>query len=138
VTYAHKLQRADGLLDWRKTAAQLANQVRAYDPTPGCAFEHGGHTYKVWAAQAVPAAGAAVGTARARPAALGSVLAISAAGVDIACGEAALDLANPAGAGGTGSTSASLGVLRITEIQKAGGKRLPVSACWQHLGLTVA
>jgi methionyl-tRNA formyltransferase len=107
VNYAHKLLREHGLLDWSKSAAQLAKQVRGYDPTPGCAFESGGQTYKVWAAQALDVNSG-------EPA--GSALAISEHGVDIACAR---------------------GTLRITEIQKPGGKRLPVKACWQHLGLNL-
>ena len=35
VTYAPKLLREDGRLDWNMTAAQLARRVRAYSPWPG-------------------------------------------------------------------------------------------------------
>jgi methionyl-tRNA formyltransferase len=39
VTYAHKLQRDDGALDWRRPAAELERQVRAFDPWPGSWFD---------------------------------------------------------------------------------------------------
>ena len=112
ITYAHKLLREHGTLDWTKSAEQLAHQVRGFDPTPGCAFEHGGQNYKVWAAHAIPSS-----TASAQPAnCAGNVLSVTEYGVDIACAQ---------------------GILRITEIQKPGGKRLPVQTCWQHLGLSL-
>jgi methionyl-tRNA formyltransferase len=83
----------------------LANQVRAFDPTHGCHFEHGGQIYKVWAAQALP-------TTSPQPA--GSIVSVNEQGLDNAC---------------------HIGTLRITEIQKSGGKRLPIKACWQALNL---
>jgi len=39
VTYAHKIGREDGRLDWRRPAATLERQVRALDPWPGAFFE---------------------------------------------------------------------------------------------------
>ena len=53
VTYAAKLTRDEGRLDWRKPAALLARQVRAFDPWPGAWFEHRGERIKVLAAHEV-------------------------------------------------------------------------------------
>src|SRR5208283_1967120 len=39
VTYAHKIGRDDGRLDWRRPAATLERQVKALDPWPGAFFE---------------------------------------------------------------------------------------------------
>ena len=47
VTYAAKLTKADGVLDWRKPAAVLDRQVRALNPWPGAYFEAGGETIRV-------------------------------------------------------------------------------------------
>lgn len=58
VTYAEKLTRAEGRLDWRKDAAELARQVRAFDPWPGAWFELGDERIKVLAARAVDRPGA--------------------------------------------------------------------------------
>jgi methionyl-tRNA formyltransferase len=50
VTYARKLRRDEGRLDWRLPAADLERQVRAFDPWPGAFFEHAGETIRVLAA----------------------------------------------------------------------------------------
>jgi methionyl-tRNA formyltransferase len=42
VTYARKIGREDGRLDWRQAAASLERQVRALDPWPGVYFESPG------------------------------------------------------------------------------------------------
>lgn len=80
VTYAKKLARDEGRLDWRKSAAQLERAVRALNPAPGVWFERGGERIKVLAAIA-----AASGVA-APP---GTVLD---AALTIACGSGALRL----------------------------------------------
>ena len=50
ITYAHKLSRADGRLDWRRPAVELERQVRALNPWPGVWVEHEGERIKVLAA----------------------------------------------------------------------------------------
>ena len=63
VTYARKLTRADGRLDWTKPAAELERQVRALTPWPGTWFRADGMEIKVLAADIVAAGGdAAPGT----------------------------------------------------------------------------
>jgi methionyl-tRNA formyltransferase len=104
IVYAHKLQRSDGVLDFTKPAAQLALQIRAYDPTPGCSFEHQGESYKVWAAQGLDSKTSASPS---------TLLSVSPAGIQIACGEGS--------------------ILNIESIQKAGGKRMLVKIGWQTL-----
>ena len=49
VTYAPKLTRADGLLDWTRDAAALDRQVRALNPWPGTFTTLDGETLKVLA-----------------------------------------------------------------------------------------
>ncbi len=39
VTYAHKLGKEEGLLDWRRPAAELERKVRAFHPWPGTFFD---------------------------------------------------------------------------------------------------
>lgn len=94
VTYAHKIEKAEALIDWTKSAAELDRHIRAFNPFPGAQALFGGQTVKLW--QATPVAG------RGQP---GSVLAVDKQAVVIACGE---------------------GALAVSELQKAGGKRLPV------------
>ncbi len=61
VTYAHKLGKEEGALDWRRPAAELERKVRAFHPWPGTWFEVGGERIKVLAA-ALTLAGGAAGT----------------------------------------------------------------------------
>jgi methionyl-tRNA formyltransferase len=49
-TYAKKLTREDGALDWREPAEALARRVRALEPWPGAWFEAKGERVKVLAA----------------------------------------------------------------------------------------
>ena len=96
VTYAHKITKAEALLDWTKTAEQLARDVRAFNPSPvSRTFLHG-ELIKVWQARAVPEPpGAAPGT----------VLMVTDDGVDVACGEGRLALHMLQRAGGKPMTA---------------------------------
>ncbi|PKO35489.1 MAG: methionyl-tRNA formyltransferase [Betaproteobacteria bacterium HGW-Betaproteobacteria-7] len=94
VTYAHKIEKAEAAIDWRRPAAELDRHVRAFNPFPGAQARFAGQVVKVW--QAVPVAGSG------EP---GSVLAVDRRQIVVACGE---------------------GALALGELQKAGGKRLPV------------
>ncbi len=98
VTYAAKLDKAEAALDCSQPAELLARRVRAFNPVPGASIRLPGlpDAVKVWRAQAL---------AETTTAAPGSVLRADAAGIDIATGQ---------------------GVLRLLELQKAGGKRQPV------------
>ncbi len=51
VTYAAKLKRGEGHLDWRRPATELECAVRAFNPWPGAFFEAGGERVKVLAAE---------------------------------------------------------------------------------------
>lgn len=92
VTYAHKIDKAESLIDWTESAEVIARRLRAFNPFPGGATSLGSEAIKVWEAQAEPG----VGTP-------GIVLAADARGVRVACGN---------------------GVLNMTLLQRAGGKRL--------------
>ena len=77
-TYAAKLAREEGRLDWDQPAATLERQVRAFSPWPGAWFSNGDDRLKVLAAELAPGSGAP-----------GSVLDDQ---LTIACGEGALRL----------------------------------------------
>ena len=96
ITYAHKIDKAEAAIDWTLPAAVIERRIRAFDPFPGASSGLGGDTIKCW--RAAPAAGHG---------APGEVLAVSEAGIVVACGE---------------------GALRLCELQRAGGKRLPAHA----------
>ena len=62
-TYAKKLDRAEGRLDWTELAEALERRIRALNPWPGTWFEHGAERIRVLAAELRPAPdGAAPGT----------------------------------------------------------------------------
>lgn len=50
-TYARKLERNEGRLDWSLPAEHLERAVRALNPWPGVWFQHGGERVKVLAAE---------------------------------------------------------------------------------------
>ncbi len=52
-TFAPKLSKADGKLDWMRDAALLDRQVRAFEPWPGTYFEHEGTAIRVLEAEPV-------------------------------------------------------------------------------------
>ncbi|WP_321946777.1 methionyl-tRNA formyltransferase [Paraburkholderia sp. J10-1] len=96
-TYAEKIGKQEAALDWRRPAVALARQIRAFDPFPGGAATLDGAQLKLWAGEPVEHSA----SASAEP---GEILDVSPAGVVVACGE---------------------GALRLTQLQKPGGKRLP-------------
>jgi methionyl-tRNA formyltransferase len=57
VTYATKIEKSEARLDWRRPAADLDRQVRAFDPFPGSETSLGGEPLKVWACEPVEASG---------------------------------------------------------------------------------
>ena len=97
VSYAHKVEKHEAQIDWAQPAAQIAQRIRAFDPFPGAHSPLDGETIKFWAARAEPAAPAE------RP---GTILASSPAGIAVA---------------------AINSIAIVTELQRAGGKRLPVA-----------
>lgn len=81
VTYAHKLDKAESVLDVHATATLLDQKIRAYNPFPGAVLRAGDQSIKIWQASLVDAQG--------EP---GLILAADATGVVVACGEGALRL----------------------------------------------
>jgi methionyl-tRNA formyltransferase len=57
-TYAPRLSREDGRIDWTRPAEFIARQVRAFDPWPGTFTTLGGAALKVLAARPEPGEGA--------------------------------------------------------------------------------
>src|SRR4030095_14284655 len=58
VTYAHKLGKEEGALDWRRPAAELERKVRAFHPWPRPWSDAEGERIKVLGAALTLAAGA--------------------------------------------------------------------------------
>ncbi len=105
-TYAAKIGRGEAVLDFARPAVLIDRHVRAFNPTPGAWAMYGGETIKIWCAQPLEFETMAVP---------GTVVAMSREGLDVACG------------GGT--------LLRLTELQRSGGRRLPAEAFLQGFPL---
>ncbi|MBI3419429.1 MAG: methionyl-tRNA formyltransferase [Proteobacteria bacterium] len=56
-TYAARLTREEGKVDWSEDAEQIARKTRAFNPWPGVFFETKGERIKILEAQAVPGEG---------------------------------------------------------------------------------
>jgi methionyl-tRNA formyltransferase len=100
ISYAHKIDKAQAMVDWTASAGLIERRIRAFNPAPGAWTGLGGEVVKLWRAevdQIVSDPGAPYGT----------ILAVGTHGVDIACGQ---------------------GILRLHELQRAGGKRMDVAA----------
>ena len=50
VTYASKLEKSEGRIDWSQSALTIDRLIRALTPWPGVWFEHSGERFKVFAA----------------------------------------------------------------------------------------
>ncbi|MGA9341238.1 MAG: methionyl-tRNA formyltransferase [Rhodanobacteraceae bacterium] len=101
VTYAHKLAKSEARLEWTLDAASLERKVRALNPWPVAEGDVAGELLRIWRTTAI-------GPEHTTPAALepampGTVIAARSEGIDVTCGQ---------------------GILRITEVQRAGGRRI--------------
>ena len=81
--YAEKLSKEEARLDWNKSAKQLWQEVRAFNPWPVSYFEHQGNTIKVWQTQVSET----ISTA-----APGTIISASKKGIDIATADGVLTL----------------------------------------------
>ncbi|MEY4884140.1 MAG: hypothetical protein RIS34_1994 [Pseudomonadota bacterium] len=106
VTYAHKIDKAESVVDWTQSAAVIERRIRAFNPTPGASTQLAGEVVKLWCSEINS-------ISRNVDEGCGAILSKSPAGIDVVCG---LD----AGA-------STHGMLRLTELQRAGGKRLAVA-----------
>jgi methionyl-tRNA formyltransferase len=100
VTYAHKITPEEAQVKWAESAVQIDRQIRAFNPAPGAWTLWRGEKLKLWAADLSPVP-SCVG---AEP---GTILAVSREHLLVSCGSS---------------------VLAVTEIQRPGGKRMPVAA----------
>ena len=100
VTYAHKIEKAESEIDWSLPAHVIGQRIRAFDPFPGASTALQGEAIKV--------CGYEIDSyQRLSNERCGQILASGPEGVTVACGEG--------------------GALRLTTLQRAGGKRLPVA-----------
>ena len=112
VTYAHKIEKSEADIDWQHSAAVIERRIRAFNPFPGASSQLGQDVIKFQVAHVLIAACAPEATP-------GSIISINFEGLDVATGS---------------------GVLRVTRLQKAGGKSLSVADFLRgfplHVGMT--
>jgi methionyl-tRNA formyltransferase len=53
VTYAHKVEKAESVLDWQKSAIELSRQIRAFNPFPVATAQFKDETCRIWFAKAI-------------------------------------------------------------------------------------
>jgi methionyl-tRNA formyltransferase len=80
-TYAPKLKKTDGLLDWHQPAEALATRIRAMSPWPGATTHLAGQTLKIHTATTDPTSGTP-----------GEILASTPGVLRVACGSGSLVL----------------------------------------------
>ena len=98
VNYAAKISKEEAALDFTQSAVEIGRKIRAFNPFPGAHAAVNGVNVKLWGAEVLEADSKG-------PA--GHVLAADAQhGIVVSCGS---------------------GSLRLTELQKPGGKRLPAA-----------
>jgi methionyl-tRNA formyltransferase len=98
ITYASKIEKSEATIDWHLSAQTIGLRVRAFNPAPGAAAWWRGEAIKVWSALPLPAQ---VGAGP-----VGEVMAVDTQGIHVRTGA---------------------GLLCLTELQRAGAKRLPVA-----------
>jgi len=104
VTYAHKIMKDEAKIDWQKDAKAIDLKIRAFNPFPGATLLDGESVIKVWRSSLID------DESRSVP---GTIIDITQDGVQIA--------------GGKGS-------ILLTELQRAGGKKMSASQLAQTLG----
>jgi len=96
VTYAAKIKKEDGRIDWNLSAQKILDRLRAFTPWPGAftflKVEPKPQLLKIWKAEIVERSGNA-----------GEILSVDKNGIVVACGQNAL---------------------RILELQREGGRRM--------------
>lgn len=98
-TYAPMIQTEDCRITFEGGAREISCAIRAYDPQPGAFCLLGGNKIKLF--------GGALEQAEGRHGTPGAIVKVDRRGVFIACGE---------------------GVVRVLQVQAAGGKRMPADA----------
>ncbi len=98
-TYARKLDKSESRLDFTRSAQELERLIRAFDPWPGTEAVVAGETLRIWRAQVLRESN-------------DSNMSMVLPGEIIAAGRNGIDF------------STGCGVLRVTEVQRPGGRRI--------------
>ena len=100
ITYAYKIEKHEAAIDWNQCADQIVRRVHAFNPFPGANAVLGGEVLKIWDASVQPYGEVEVSPL---PPQAGQVLAVTSDAIVV---------------------SALNSAVRLTELQRPGGKRL--------------
>jgi methionyl-tRNA formyltransferase len=107
ITYAHKIMKDEAKIDWCKDAKAIDLKIRAFNPFPGATLLDGSSIIKVWQSSTTDHQDDQL---QGEP---GKIINITQEGVQLACGK---------------------GSVLLTELQRAGGKKISASQLAQTLG----
>ena len=107
VSYAHKIEKLETWVDWTQPAQLIERKLRAFSSLPGLQTHGFGQVFKIWSGILPEGLQAAESASTQKDWDAGTILNISAQGVDVKCAE---------------------GVFRITQLQRAGGKRVAMES----------
>ena len=96
--YAHKLSKEEALIHWQQPAEQIARQVRAFNSWPVAQTHFDNKIIRIWQAAAIDS--------NDKTHTAGEILSVTKQGIQVAC---------------------QPGIVNITELQLAGGKRMTVN-----------
>jgi methionyl-tRNA formyltransferase len=113
VTYARKVEKEEAAIDWSSAAVAIERRLRAFDPFPGTTTTLAGETVKCWRGVVDEADGTDRDDKSAAPRP-GTILSAGASGIRVACGR---------------------GALLLTELQRAGGRRVSAAEFLQRTPL---
>ncbi len=107
ITYAHKIMKDEAKIDWCKDAKAIDLKIRAFNPFPGATLLDGSSIIKVWQSSTTDHQDDQL---QGEP---GKIINITQEGVQLVCGK---------------------GSVLLTELQRAGGKKISASQLAQTLG----
>jgi methionyl-tRNA formyltransferase len=107
ITYAHKIMKDEAKIDWQKDAKAIDLKIRAFNPFPGATLLDEASIIKVWNSSLMDDRNDQV---LGEP---GKIVNITQEGVELTCGK---------------------GSVLLTELQRAGGKKMAASQLAQTLG----
>ena len=111
VCYAEKISKSESAIVWSRSAIELSRLIRALNPAPGASCQIGPDSYKIWMAQADSQLSSLPKNSE-----IGTVLQANEAGIWIQTGD---------------------GVLHISQIQRAGSKKMPLADMLRGKPITV-
>ncbi len=101
-TYAEKISKAEGVIDWNDSAQEIDCRIRAFNPWPVCETKLKGQRVRVWMSHFESDTEALPEPDKTKP---GQIVRINENAIEVACGE---------------------GFVQLTNLQREGSKAMPI------------